>query len=618
MIVRRVLAISTAACMILILLACTPPTGPEKTVGGLLIIHFSADLSRNLAPDVNLTVTSYDVVGRGPNEAIFTGSATVAGGGTLSKKDLAPGVWTITATGKNSDDHAIVVGGGTVTIVAAKEKSLEITCLPFSGNNGTLSLTLSWPSEKIGDYEIIASLTPKGETVVVPISFESVAGSASYFDDTCKNGYYTLSIELWDRYDVDKLCWYKVETVLILANEETSWDWGLLAGDLAFFTTGTVNMTIGSDSRKPVELVLGGQDAELESGSTMTVTASGAPVGSTYRWYMNGEEIQTGSSASVTVGPEFAEGLYWLYAVAESGEVAGSAGCTFRVSPYTPPAIFQGTSFTKDGIAMSLTNDTAPGWTWMLHHLDPKYFYENGTHYFVYNDGMNKIAHSTDFVTWETGIALSPGGAYPNITKRGIGDYLMYYVVSDSICVATSTDLLNWTSYNGNPVLPKYSPFNGIANPNVLPVDGGYRMYYFGNDGNDSKYISMATSSNGISWTKYQIDPLLTSHNQTYVNRIEEFEGEGSMIVINGKYYLYYGYIDAAGNTGIALIKSDDGVAWSAANVQTVLSPSTNPADFDFDRVTSASAYFDGQKIWLYYVGKKGLEMKIGKAYCNQ
>src|SRR5512137_2545662 len=71
-----------------------------------------------------------------------------------------------------------------------------------------------------------------------------------------------------------------------------------------------------------------------------------------------------------------------------------------------------------------------------------------------------------------------------------------------------------FTKDPGNPTLPIGSPGSWdesiTLDPNVYrDADGLYKMYYFGWNHLYSSGIGYATSSDGISWTKYPGNPVL-------------------------------------------------------------------------------------------------------------
>ena len=296
---------------------------------GILTIYLENRLApMNLDPGISLDVAAYDISGSGPSGATFTANGIAEN--AYTQTGLVPGSWTVTVVGRNDQDTAIVHDSGVVVVSVAEVSTLSLTCVPFSGN-GDLTLEIGWPADSIGTPDVVAELKPMGD-ISTALSFTLGTDSATWTGTDLAEGYYTLNIELWDRYDTEKLCWNVVETVLILADHATNGSWNLVAEDIALFATGTIQLAIASDTQKPLELSLTGANAEFSVGSTMTVTASGAPAEAVFTWYLNGTPMDEETTASVTVGSGLSSGRYWLYGVAEAGGVAGSAGCTFLVT----------------------------------------------------------------------------------------------------------------------------------------------------------------------------------------------------------------------------------------------------------------------------------------------
>jgi hypothetical protein len=130
------------------------------------------------------------------------------------------------------------------------------------------------------------------------------------------------------------------------------------------------------------------------------------------------------------------------------------------------------------------------------------------------------LAPSTS--SWDNGLIASP-----SVIK--VGDtYMMYYEGQDKttytwhIGLATSTDGVTWTKSASNPVLSpgasdKWDEFE-VRYPSVHYDGSTYRMWYWGrSDIDDIARIGLATSTNGIAWTKYASPVLGADGDSGYI-----------------------------------------------------------------------------------------------------
>lgn len=190
--------------------------------------------------------------------------------------------------------------------------------------------------------------------------------------------------------------------------------------------------------------------------------------------------------------------------------------------------------------------------------------------------------------------AVSPGF----IIKNG-AQYLMYYNGWQStngyrqIGLATSSDGINWERYQ-NPVLESdSSEYAKLGIVSVLKVNGLYYMYYSTNpiDYYDNMRINLATSSDGINWTKYYDNPIL--------GPTEAWEGVGitypSVIFDNNHFIMIYGNTD---RTKFGIAYSDDGINWNKSSqpVFTLQDTQTQYEQINYPYLTKS-----GNEYRLYY-----------------
>jgi predicted GH43/DUF377 family glycosyl hydrolase len=243
----------------------------------------------------------------------------------------------------------------------------------------------------------------------------------------------------------------------------------------------------------------------------------------------------------------------------------------------------------------------------------------------VGSTGITSVGYatSTDGMTWtKQGAVMSPGGATswerdelsPNSILFEGGVYKLWYhgggyfmggsgtrYGNGRIGYATSPDGITWTKYATNPVLDIGSAggFDDeqVAEPRVVKVAGGYRMYYTGrNAAAKRQSLGLATSTDGIAWTKDSRNPILDS------TRWGDFWG-GAFFYESGVWLLWHAD-DSGGSSRINFKWSRDGIAWTDGTQNPVLVPSGVANAPDGSLVgDSVSGYRDGNTYRIMFTG---------------
>lgn len=176
-------------------------------------------------------------------------------------------------------------------------------------------------------------------------------------------------------------------------------------------------------------------------------------------------------------------------------------------------------------------------------------FEENGRQQIGYasgNDGMKWTKHSSNPV-------LMPGAAnewdghsvgQPVVIRDG-GQFKMWYTgwaaaedgtaTSPSIGHATSVDGIHWSKYEGNPVVTGGSEWsvNGVGSPDIVVVRAGklYELWVSGLDKDDHATIGRLYSDDGVRWVEDELNPLVRDDGYNFY--------EPHVLRQNQQYYIW-------------------------------------------------------------------------------
>jgi len=221
-------------------------------------------------------------------------------------------------------------------------------------------------------------------------------------------------------------------------------------------------------------------------------------------------------------------------------------------------------------------------------------------------------ATSSDGINWE-GSATNPfvtlddgqyGMFWHGATVVG-DDFRSYYSLGDDIggrsgyriYAAISSDGATWTT-GPDPVvdLGAVDGYDGsdVLAPSVLIEDGTYKMWYNAIDTSGAMTLAYATSSDGLSWERYDGNPVLDLGSNTAAPYYP------AVLEIGGTYLLWF-----SGEDGIYLATSTDGITWIMETGNPVLTPGGED-DWDSESVYEPTVLFDGETFHMWFTGSSG------------
>lgn len=319
--------------------------------------------------------------------------------------------------------------------------------------------------------------------------------------------------------------------------------------------------------------------------------------------------------------------------------LAASGGTGVFVNPLAHPTL------TRYGTTPVVTRGTAGSWN--AGEVDgEQVFYDTRLKQFVmvaggYEDepptGAYSIGlwYSRDLLTWTeeatnpvfTANATEVNVVAPTIVQLSAHSYRMYYQSyggtdgGPRIYAASSTDLLSWSRLNGGAAV--LTPGAAGAWDSEVTFDPHPRIYgtttylYYGGQkdtaGTKTRGIGYATSANGVSFTKYASNPILTpTGGDSQINL-------GAMSIIGDatSFTMWHDSSTTPDHRYInRVVTTDGGATWDTVD-HDWFGPGSG---WDSGQVFDASAIVHNHVLYLFYAGSTvtgggtGLSAEIGLA----
>jgi predicted GH43/DUF377 family glycosyl hydrolase len=211
----------------------------------------------------------------------------------------------------------------------------------------------------------------------------------------------------------------------------------------------------------------------------------------------------------------------------------------------------------------------------------------------------------------------------------------MWYVGTQSgfsnnwrIGYATSSDGIDWTRQNdGNPVLNLGAPGEWddayVGHVSVIRDGSLLKMWYRGSrfPGGLDGSIGLATSTDGISWTKYddplttdppyaESDPVLVPTPGTWDAQIVYHP---NVILNNSTYEMWYVAMGNITGQNVGYATSADGINWDKDSSNPVMTIGSG-GSFDNFRLLTPCVIFENNIYKMWYTGSNNATWRIGFA----
>ena len=201
------------------------------------------------------------------------------------------------------------------------------------------------------------------------------------------------------------------------------------------------------------------------------------------------------------------------------------------------------------------------------------------------------------------------------------GQYYVYYTGFDgtdyAIGLARSTDGFTFSKYGTIPLISKGpGTYDGSScrDPFVLYDNGVFKMWYTGING-AAECIAYATSKNGLTWTKYSSNPVITQPSSPDWGFTDL--GDPCVLKVNGQYWMYFSGSTTTNYKLVGLATSTDGISWNNHGSNPINSQAA--AGFGQYDICDVAVWKDDSVFRMYFSGRNSVLVtySIGYAYSH-
>lgn len=231
-------------------------------------------------------------------------------------------------------------------------------------------------------------------------------------------------------------------------------------------------------------------------------------------------------------------------------------------------------------------------------------------------------SHSSGVISWSD--TVDPGQEVSITFDAEVGS-ILGPLVNSAVINDGSTDITrsattmidppicSLTKQPGNPVFNVGSPDswddNSVWSPTVILDGSTYRMWYSGDDGSGIFQIGLATSPDGITWSRSGSNPVLSPSQSWEISRVSS----PSVILDGTTYKMWYTGVDGAGVAHIGYATSSDGIVWTKHAGNPVLDVGAG-GTWESEDVSSPTVVKIDSTYHLWYTGTDGSTSRVGHA----